>query len=164
MIYVYPMYGLGGRIWSWAVEDYVAAGLRTLHGMKVAPTRSYTLWREIVEEIRNQPKGSKTVVIGHSMGAGSATYVTDYVKVDLVVCYDCAGRVPSYIGGNTGKLLDFRDLAFALVPKYRPKAIRGHSHKIVVTETRDGHTGQPFSPKLLKIVKAEIENLKGKPA
>lgn len=162
MIYVYPMYGLGGRIWSWPIEDYVAATLRHIDGLIVKPTRGFSQWREIVEEIKAQPKGAKTVVIGHSMGAGSATYVTDHVKVDLVVCYDTAGQAPSYIGSNTGKLIDFWDRAFALVPKFRPKALQGHSSKIVRVETRLGHTGQPTSPALLQRVITEIKNLKGK--
>lgn len=161
MIYVYPMYGLGGRIWSWPIEDYVAMNLRKLGGVHVATTRGFTQWREIVAEIGNLPKGSKVATIGHSMGAASATYVTDYRKVDLVVCYDCAGQAPSYIAGNTGKLLDFWDRAFALVPKFRPKAEAGHKQKIQVTETRDGHTGQPHDPKLLRIVTDEIIKLRG---
>lgn len=162
MIYVYPMYGLGGRIWSSQIEDYVAANLRNIEGVIVRKTRSYSIWRDIVDEIKSQPKGSKTVVIGHSMGAGSATYVTDHVFVDLVVCYDMAGQSPSYIGNNTGKLLDFWDRAFALVPKFRPKALPGHKDKITQVQTRYGHTGQPSAPDLLRLVTSEIKNLKGK--
>jgi hypothetical protein len=161
MIYVFPMYGLGGRIWSWPIEDYVAAELRKISGVKVSPTRGYSQWESIANEIASLSPGAKVVTLGHSMGAGSATYVTDRVKVDLVVCYDCAGQSPSYIGNNTGKLLDFWDRSFALVPKFRPKAINGHKHKIAQYETRDGHTGQPRDQKLLRIVTDEINKLKG---
>lgn len=161
MIYVFPMYGLGGRIWSSAIEDYVAASLRKLDGVIVDPTRGYTQWRAIVERIKSLKPGSQVVVIGHSMGGGSATYVTDEVYVDLVVCYDPAGQPCSYIGRNCGKLLDFWDRAFALVPKFRPKAIAGHKDKIKQTITLDGHTGQPSDPKLLRLVVDEIQKLKG---
>ncbi len=161
IVHVYSMYGLGGRIWSWPVKDYVVSSLSNIKGVSVTPTMGFSEWRLISEEIRNQPKGDKSVVIGHSTGAGAATYITDEVKVDLVVCYDTAGQAPSYIGKNTGKLLDFWDRAFALVPKFRPKAIAGHKQKITQVETRDGHTGQPLDPKLLRIVTDEIYKLKG---
>jgi pimeloyl-ACP methyl ester carboxylesterase len=161
MVYVFPMYGLGGRIWSWPIEDYVAAHLRSIPGVKVYPTRSYTQWRSIADEIKELPKGSKTVVIGHSMGAASATYVTDIVPVDLVVCYDAAGQSCSYIGKNTGKLFDFWDRAFALVPKFRPKALPGHRDKIIQTTTLFGHTQQPTAPNLLHKVANEIKAMKG---
>lgn len=160
MVYVYPMYGLGGRVWSWPIEDYVADALRAIPGIKVYKTRSYGLWRDIAAEINALPKGSKSVVIGHSMGAGAATAVTDLAKVDLVVCYDCAGWRPSGIANNTGKLFDFWDRAFALVPKYRPWAYPGHSGKIKRFETRYGHTGQPHAPDLLKIVSDEIKAMR----
>lgn len=155
-VHVFSMYGLGGRIWSWPIKDYVVSSLSNIKGVTVTPTVGYTQWRIISEEIRQLPKGDKSVVIGHSMGASAATYITDEVPVDLVVCYDCAGQVPSRTGKNTGKLLDFWDRAFALVPKFRP---RGDTSKIQQTITYDGHTGQPPDPKLLKIVKSEIANL-----
>lgn len=160
MIYIFPMYGLGGRAFSSAIEDYVAASLRKIDGVHVDPTRSWTQWRTIVARINTLKLGSKVVVIGHSMGAASATYVTDQVHCDLVVCYDCAGQAPSYIGRNCDKLLDFHDKAFALVPKFRPKALPGHRDKIVKTETLDGHTGQPSDPKLLRKIVDEIRELK----
>jgi hypothetical protein len=159
MIYVFPMYGLGGRIWSSQIEDYVAKSIRNLNGVKVSQTRGYSQWESVANEIASLSAGAKVVTLGHSMGAASATHVTDRAKVDLVVCYDCAGQSPSYIGRNTGKLLDFWDRSFALVPKFRPKAMAGHKQKIVQVETRDGHTGQPSDPKLLRIVIDEIKKL-----
>ena len=160
MIYVFCLYGLGGRTWSSQIEDYVAASLRKIDGVMVDPTRGFSQWRTIVARVKSLKPGSKVVVIGHSMGAGAATYVTDQVHCDLVVCYDAAGQPCSYIGRNCEKLLDFWDRAFAIVPKFRPKALPGHTDKIVRTETRDGHTGQPSDPKLLRLIIEEIKRLK----
>jgi len=160
MIYVFPMYGLGGRTWSSAIEDYVAASLRKLDGVQVDPTRGFSEWRTIAARIKSLKPGSKVVVIGHSMGASAATYVTDLVHVDLVVCYDAAGQPCSYIGRNCEKLLDFHDKAFAIVPKFRPKALSGHKIKIEKTETLDGHTGQPSDPKLLRKIIEYIKEMK----
>lgn len=156
---VYSLYGLGGRIWSWPVKDYIVSDLSNIKGVTVAPTMGFSEWRLISEDTRLLPKGTKKVVIGHSMGAAAATYITDEVPIDLVVCYDCAGQSPSYIGKNTGNLLDFWDRAFALVPKFRPKAVNGHKHKIVQVETRDGHTGQTRDPALLRLLRAEVLKL-----
>jgi hypothetical protein len=161
MVFVYGMYGLGGRIWSRAMEDYIAAHLRNIEGVKVYPTRAYSEWRQIASQIKAQPKGAKNVVIGHSMGAGSATWVTDEVFVDLVVCYDAAGRFPVGIAKNCGKLFDFWDRAMALVPKRRPWAYPGHEHKIIRVNTNIGHTRQPTQPNLLHMVANEVKALKG---
>ena len=163
MIYVFPMYGLGGRIWSWAIEDYVAASLRKLDGVSVDPTRGYTQWRTIVARVKALKPGSKVIVIGHSMGGAAATYVTDHVHCNLVVCYDSAGQGCSYIGRNCDKLLDFWDRAFALVPKTRPKALPGHKSKIVQTVTLDGHTQQPTDQRLLRLIVDEIKEMKKTP-
>lgn len=159
MIYIYSMYGLGGRMWSWAIQDYVCDTLALIPGTKVPPTVGFTQWRGIVDQIKKQPAGSKTVVIGHSMGASAATYPTDSVKVDLVVCYDCAGQAPVGAGKNTVRLLDFWDQSWAIVPKFRPWAYPGYGATIKQTITHDGHTGQPSDPMLLGIVVQEVKKL-----
>lgn len=158
-VYVYSMYGLGGRMWSSAIKDYVCETVSHIPGTKVADTLGFTQWRSIVEQIKKQPAGSKTVIVGHSMGASAATYPTDEVKVDLIVCYDCAGQAPVGIAKNAGKLLDFWDRSWAIVPKYRPWAYNGYANRISQTITYDGHTGQPSDPKLLGIVVQEVKKL-----
>jgi pimeloyl-ACP methyl ester carboxylesterase len=160
MIHVFSMYGLGGRIWSWAIADYVCASIKEqIVNSKVYPTMGYKQWETISDQIQALPKKDKKVVIGHSMGGSAATYPTDDTYVDLVVCYDCAGQRPVGIAKNTNRLLDFWDRAFAIVPKFRPWAYPGYSDRIRQVQTRDGHTGQPSDPALLKIVIQEIKKL-----
>ena len=55
VVRVYCMYGLGGPIWSGGIESVLAAGLRRIPGVVVQPTRRYSQYREIVEEIRKTP-------------------------------------------------------------------------------------------------------------
>lgn len=157
--YVYCMYGLGGPMFSAGIEYVLAATLRKLPNVICPPTRGFLQWREIVEEIKKQPAGSKTVVIGHSMGAASATYVTDYVHVDLLVLYDLAGQAPSRLGNNTGRCIDIYDTIFDLVPEWRVQAVKGHEYKIDRWTSQYGHTGQDDSTALANKVLAEVNKL-----
>lgn len=154
--------GLGGRTWSSGMEDLVATNLRKIPGVHVDPTRGFTQWREIVEDIKKHP-GDKFVVLGHSMGAAAATYVTDYVHVNLVVCYDCAGQRPSGIANNCDRLLDFQDIGFDPNPNYRPWAYPGHEAKIERIVTRDGHVAQDDDPDLMRKVVDAVKKLVGTP-
>lgn len=158
VVRVYCMYGLGGRMWSAGIEDVLATNLRKIKGVVCPPTRGYTQWREIVEEIKATPNDIH-VVIGHSMGAASATYVTDFVKVDLLVLYDLAGMAPSKIGKNTGRVLDIYDVIPDLVPEWRVQAVKGHEQKIVRLTSRYGHTGQDDALDLMRNVGAEVTKL-----
>lgn len=156
--HVYCMYGLGGPIWSGGIEVVLAANLRKIPGLDVPATRRHTQWRDIVQEIRRRPNDIH-VVIGHSMGAGAATYVTDHVKVDLLVLYDLAGQPPSKIGKNTGRVIDIYDTIPDVVPEWRVQALPGHEKKIERWYSRYGHTGQDDSEDLMRKVSAEVRKL-----
>lgn len=157
--YGFGFYGLGYRWWSYMVEDYVAANLRQIPNVIVAPTRGYTEWRQVIPIIKALPKGSKVFTFGHSMGGASATYVTDEVHVDLVACYDVAGQSCSGIAKNCEALLDFQDTAFAIVPKFRPWAYKGHESKIKRFQTRVGHVASPSVPSSLNQFKNHVIKL-----
>jgi pimeloyl-ACP methyl ester carboxylesterase len=155
---VYCMYGLGGPIWSAGIEVVLASAIRKIPGVICPPTRRYSEWRDIVADIKATP-GDKHVVIGHSMGAAAATYVTDYVPVDLVVLYDLAGMAPSKLGKNTGRAIDIYDTIPDLVPEWRVQAVSGHEHKILRWYSQHGHTWQDDSPQLAERVVAEVRRL-----
>lgn len=157
--YVYCMYGLGGPIWSGGIEKVVAKKLRGLPGIVCPPTKHYYQWETIVNAIKRQPAGSKTVVIGHSMGAATATYITDHVYVDLLVLYDLAGMAPSRLGANTGRCIDIYDTIPDLVPEWRVQPVKGHEHKIVRWYSQYGHTGQDDSQILAQKVVDEVKKL-----
>lgn len=161
MVYVYVMMGLGGRVWSGGMASVLAREIQKLPGVSCEVFK-HSQWRTVVHAIQRQPKGSRTVVIGHSMGAAAATYVTDEVKVDLVVLYDLAGQPPSPIGRNTGLCIDIYDTVPDMVPEWRARAVPGHEHKIKRWESRYGHTNQDDSVELARRVVAQIELLKGR--
>lgn len=158
VVRVYCMYGLGGPIWSGGIETVFAAPLRKQPGFIVAPTRGWAQWREIVADIKATPNDIH-VVVGHSMGAATATFVTDYVHVDLLVLYDLAGFEPSTLGKNTGRAIDIYDTYFDLVPEWRVEAVKGHEKKIERWYSRFGHTRQDDSAELAAKAVAEIRKL-----
>lgn len=157
-IYVAGMYGLGGAIWSGGMETILAANIRKqIPGVICPPTRLHTQWSSIVEEIKALPKGTPTVVYGHSMGAISATKVTDYVYVDLLVLYDLAGGAPSKLGRNTGRCIDIYDTIPDLVPEWRVEPIKGFEDRIERWTTRYGHTGVDDSTVVMQKVVDQIK-------
>lgn len=161
-IFVYILYGLGGRIFSSGMEDVLAASIRqAVKNVVCPPARGFSEWKDIVDEIKKQPKESYTVVVGHSMGASSATYVTDLVPVDLLVLYDLAGLAPSKIGKNTSKCIDIYDTIADVVPEWRVQPVsEEYANRIVRWTSQYGHTGQDDSIDLAKKVIAEIILLK----
>lgn len=156
----YGMYGLGGPIWSGGIESVLAHNLRKIPGVTVDPTRNYNQWPEIVDAIKDTPNDIH-FVFGHSLGAWAATKVTDYAKVDLLVLYDLAGKPPSKIGKNTGRVIDIYDTVFDLVPEWRVQAVRGHESKIARWKSQFGHTGQDDSTALAQSIVTEVKKLKG---
>lgn len=159
---VYLMYGLGGHATSHGTENYVGAGLAKIPGVEVAHTVTRTQYRIIADAIkrdRNRNPNIKIVVVGHSMGAVAATYVTDHVKVDLLVLYDMAGGAPSPLGSNTKACLDFYDVAFDLVPEWRPRSIPGRGPKIEQHIGRMGHGSAPYNPEWFKILEKKVREL-----
>lgn len=158
--YVYIMYGLGGRLFSSGMEDVLASNIRRLPNIVCPPTRQYYQWESIVDEIKAQPKNSRSIVIGHSMGAASATYVSDRVPVDLLVLYDLAGTAPSKIGKNTGRCIDIYDVIPDMVPEWRVEAIKGYENRIERWTSNHGHTGQDDSLPLMGKVVIEVDKIK----
>lgn len=167
MIYVYCMYGLGGAMFSYGIENVLARSVRKIPGVICPPTRGWGEWQQIVSAIRAQPKGSKTAVVGHSLGAVMATKVTDHVPVDLLVLYDLAGGKPSLLGKNTGKCIDIYDTFPDLVPEYRVQAVSGReklpdgTKRIERWYSSYGHTGVDDSPSLAGKVAPRIDILDG---
>ncbi len=158
-VYVYLMYGLGYRIWSAGMEDVLGKDIRQLPGVFCPAARGFTEYGSIVDDIKKQPAGSKTVVIGHSLGAVSATKVTDYVKVDLLVLYDLAGGAPSLLGNNTKHCIDIYDTIPDMVPEWRVQTVAGQEGKVELWHSRYGHTGVDDSEEIAQRVVAEVKEL-----
>ncbi len=156
---VYIMYGLGGPLFSAGMEVVLGKNLRLIPGVKCPPTFGYTEGDYIANQIKKQPKGELTVVIGHSMGASTATYISDKAPIDLLVLYDLAGHAPSKIGANVKHCIDIYDQVPDIVPEWRVQAVEGYETRIERWVSGYGHTGQDDSIDLMKKVYDAVEKL-----
>lgn len=153
-VHVFTMYGLGGSIWSGGMESVLNKTIRQLPNVVCPPARDWSQWQSIVNEIKVLPKGSKVVIIGHSMGAAAATFVGRDVGADLLVLYDLAGFAPARIGTNVRRTIDIYDTAWDMVPEWR---VEGNN--VVRWTSQYGHTGQDDSLDLALKVKDEVRKL-----
>jgi hypothetical protein len=144
---------------SSGMNDVLGQRLREIPGVACPPAFKHTQWRIVVDKIKQQPKGSRTVVAGHSMGAASATWITDFVPVDLLVLYDLAGQKPSLIGRNTKLCIDVYDTAPDLVPETRVQAVAGYEKRIKRWTTNYGHGGQDDGVELANEIAKLVEDL-----
>lgn len=159
-IYVYILYGLGGRLFSAGMEDVLGATIRSVVPNVICPpARSFMSWEGVIDDIKKQPEKSRTVVVGHSLGASTATYIGSAVDVDLLVLYDLAGLPPKRVGAHVGRTLDIHDTIFDLVPEWRVQAEPGYEDRIERWTSQYGHTGQDDSFDLAKKVIVEINKL-----
>lgn len=119
-VYVFPIYGLGG----WFFGSYVRAFANwadQLEGVEVPGIYSRGSERAIAKEIdrlRGAEPEALFIVAGQSMGAATATRVTDWTYVDGVVLFDIAGDPGSCVCKNATEMLDISDEAFDVVPDF----------------------------------------------
>ena len=159
------VYAIHGLLLKGGIDTHVMSAVKKLPFVE-APYEeavSWTQWREVRDDIvwaKSKGFYSGYAIIGHSMGAGAASYVTDYTKVDRVFLLDPAGQAMSPFGNNTGKALDFWDRSFALVFKYRPRLVSGQpASKLVQYQSYLGHMGTTYDPTTIQIIKANLQAL-----
>lgn len=142
---IYVMYGLGGRTWSSGMEDNLAKKLRALGPhVEVPPTYSWAAYDAITNDINGKvPLGTKVVIIGHSMGGNSATWIASGVKrsVDLLVAYDPTIWSSVYqIKSNVKKAIGIHGNDFwSFVGKAYLSLAPGSKTQLTTIETNDPH-------------------------
>lgn len=144
-IKIYIGYGLGGRMWSAGMEDNLAKKLRALGPhVDVPPTRSWTEWRSVMDEINGKvPLGTKVVLIGHSMDGNAITWIANGVKrsIDLLVAYDPTVWSSVYpLKSNVQKAIGIHGNDFwSFVGKAYLSRATGSTVKLTTIETNDPH-------------------------
>lgn len=162
-----PIYviGIRGLFFAGGMDSYMLQGVRDTfrdRSVEVKPLYQWFNWKTALNDYQ-AVKGSYSglVVLGHSMGAGAASYITDHVKVDRLFMLDTAGQRPSPLGNNTGKVYDFQDTSFALVPKFRPQLVNGQpTNKLIHWKFQDGHMGITYNETIRKTILDEIFSLR----
>lgn len=163
-VFCYFHYGLGGYSLSSGTNDFVRAGIERafIPGVICRPCASHSAWHETARDIRVQRArnpAARFMVMGHSLGAVTATYVTDSDAVDVLALYDIAGGAPSPLARNTRLCLDFYDAAFDIVPEWRPVMRPGYENRLRTYRGNMGHVQCVFNPHWLGILIGEIRRL-----
>ena len=122
-------------------------------------------WPALVEDIERQPPGTRTVVVGYSLGANSSVFVANKAKyIDLIIALQ-----PSMLSWNpevTGRV-------GRMIEVYNPdpsmtfggmgsKKLIGPNIEYIANN--DSHPGAQFSWEFRNLVRSEIARISAEPA
>ncbi len=152
---IWPMFG-----------PFLAVGLVELVAeLKLMPdvevkTYLHQNWPVLVEDLNNLPKGTRTLVVGYSLGANSTVFVANKVDyIDSIIALQ-----PSMLSWNP----DLKGKVGRIVEIYNPKpeeTLGGMGSKKLVGDNieyianDDSHMGTQFSSDFRNLVKSEIARL-----
>ena len=133
--------------------------LRTMPDVEVR-TYLHQEWPSLVEDINHQSPGTRTIVVGYSLGANSSVFVANKAKyVDLIVALQPSmfSWNPS-VTGNVGRMVEI----------YNPNPAMTFggmgSNKLVgpnieYMANNDSHPGAQFNSEFRSLVKTEVARL-----
>ncbi len=117
-------------------------------------------WPTLVEDLNNLPKGTRTLVVGYSLGANSTVFVANKVDyIDSIIALQ-----PSMLSWNP----DLKGKVGRIVEIYNPKpeeTLGGMGSKKLVGDNieyivnSDTHMGTQFGSDFRDLVKSEIARL-----
>ena len=137
----------------------LVAELRTMPDVEVR-TYLHQAWPSLVEDINHQSPGTRTIVVGYSLGANSSVFVANKAKyVDLIVALQPSmfSWNPS-VTGNVGRMVEI----------YNPNPAMTFggmgSNKLVgpnieYMANNDSHPGAQFNSEFRSLVKTEVARL-----
>src|SRR5499427_5207297 len=122
-------------------------------------------WPSLVEDIERQPPGTRTVVVGYSLGANSSVFVANKAKyIDVIIALQ-----PSMLSWNpevTGRV-------GRMIEVYNPNpsmTFGGMGSKKLIgpnieyIANNDSHPGAQFGSEFRSLVKSEIARVTAEPA
>jgi hypothetical protein len=152
---LWPMFG-----------PFLAVGLVELVAeLKMRPdievrTYLHQNWPALVEDLNHQPAGTRTLVVGYSLGANSTVFVSNKVDyIDSIIALQ-----PSMLSWNP----DLKGKVGRIVEIYNPKpeeTLGGMGSKKLVGDNieyivnNDSHMGTQFGSDFRDLVKSEIARL-----
>src|SRR5262249_33582736 len=142
----------------------LVAELKLLPDVEVS-TYLHQSWPALVEDIERQPPGTRTVVVGYSLGANSSVFVANKAKyIDVIIALQ-----PSMLSWNpevTGRV-------GRMIEVYNPNpsmTFGGMGSKKLIgpnieyIANNDSHPGAQFSSEFRNLVKSEIARVTAEPA
>ena len=137
----------------------LVAELRMMPEVEVH-TYLHQSWPSLVEDIDRQPPGTRTVVVGYSLGANSSVFVANKAKyVDLIVALQPSmlSWNPS-VTGSVGRMIEiYNPNPWMTFGGMGSKKLVGPNIEYIANN--DSHPGAQFNSEFRSLVKTEVAKL-----
>ena len=137
----------------------LVAELRMMPDVEVH-TYLHQSWPSLVEDIDRQPPGTRTVVVGYSLGANSSVFVANKAKyVDLIVALQPSmlSWNPS-VTGSVGRMIEiYNPNPWMTFGGMGSKKLVGPNIEYIANN--DSHPGAQFNSVFRDLVKTEVAKL-----
>jgi hypothetical protein len=142
----------------------LVAELKLMPDVEVS-TYLHQNWPALVEDLERQPPGTRTVVVGYSLGANSSVFVANQAKyIDVIIALQ-----PSMLSWNP----EVTGPVGRMIEVYNPnpsmtfggmgsKKLIGPNIEYIANS--DSHPGAQFSSEFRNLVKSEIARVSAEPA
>jgi hypothetical protein len=137
----------------------LVAELRMMPDVEVR-TYLHQSWPSLVEDIDHQPPGTRTIVVGYSLGANSSVFVANKAKyVDLIVALQPSmfSWNPS-VTGNVGRMVEvYNPNPWMTFGGMGSNKLVGPNIEYIANN--DSHPGAQFNSEFRNLVKTEVARL-----
>lgn len=124
-------------------------------------------WPDLVKDMSQLPEGTRTIVIGYSLGANATSWVVNKSKyVDLVIALQ-----PSMLSwnptitGRAGRIIEvYNPAVWMTFGGMGSKKLEWTAGNIEYMPNNDSHPGAQFNPEFRSMVKTEIARMSEQPA
>src|SRR5690349_20529954 len=137
----------------------LAGELKAMPDVEVA-TYQHQSWRSLVDDINRQPKGTRILIVGYSLGANNAILVannTGYVD-EIIALQPSMLTTQDALTGKVGKIIELynpnRWMTFGGMGSQKLEA-----PNIEYIVNNDSHPGAQFSEQFHSIVKTELARI-----
>jgi hypothetical protein len=144
----------------------LTAEIRTMPNVEVH-TYLHQEWPDLVKDMSQLPEGTRTIVIGYSLGANATSWVVNKSKyVDLVIALQ-----PSMLSwnpvitGHAGRIVEvYNPTVWQTFGGMGSKKLEWTAGNIEFMPNNDSHPGAQFNPEFRSMVKTEIAKMSTEPA
>ena len=142
----------------------LVAELKLMPDVEVS-TYLHQNWPALVEDLERQPPGTRTVVVGYSLGANSSVFVANQAKyIDVIIALQ-----PSMLSwnpevtGQVGRMIEvYNPNPSMTLGGMGSKKLIGPNIEYIANN--DSHPGAQFSSEFRNLVKSEIARVSAEPA
>jgi hypothetical protein len=143
----------------------LTAEIRTMPDVEVH-TYLHQEWPDLVRDMKNLPEGTRTIVIGYSLGANATSWVVNKSKyVDLVIALQ-----PSMLSwnptitGHAGRIIEvYNPNPWMTFGGMGSKKLEWTAGNIEFMPNNDSHPGAQFNLAFRSMVKTEIAKMTTEP-